>query len=104
MPGQLLHLGATVMCAHSGPAQPTKTEPRVLVNGMPAVTAVAPYTVAGCTLLQPPGPCLTAQWVSTATRVRIGGAPAVLSDGRAQCTPTATPLTVSATQTRVKGT
>ncbi|KOV88198.1 hypothetical protein ADL01_02300 [Streptomyces sp. NRRL WC-3618] len=103
MPGQLLHLGATVICAHSGPAQPTRTEPRVLISGMPTVTATAPYTVAGCTLLQPPGPCLTAQWVSTATRVRIGGLPALLSDGRAQCTPTGTPLSVLATQTRVKG-
>ena len=47
MPGFVLHLGATVMCAHGGQAQPTVPSPRVLVSGQPVVTQPAPYVVAG---------------------------------------------------------
>ena len=35
MPGFLLHVGATVLCAHGGQAQPTAPNPRVLVSGQP---------------------------------------------------------------------
>ena len=38
MPGFLLHVGATVLCAHAGQAQPTVPNPRVLVGGQPTVT------------------------------------------------------------------
>ena len=41
-PGPLLHLGATVLCAHGGQAQPTAPNPRVLVSGQPMVTMAAP--------------------------------------------------------------
>ena len=37
MPGFLLHVGATVLCAHGGQAQPTAPNPRVLVSGQPTV-------------------------------------------------------------------
>ena len=65
MPGFVLHLGATVMCAHAGQAQPTAPNPRVLVSGQPVTTQVAPYVVAGCPFVPPGGngPCVTAQWV-----------------------------------------
>ena len=48
MPGFVLHVGATVMCAHGGQAQPTAPNPRVLVSGQPITTMTAPYVVAGC--------------------------------------------------------
>lgn len=105
MPGFLLHVGATVICAHGGQAQPTAPNPRVLVGGQPTVTMSAPYTVAGCSL--PPnagGPCVTAQWVTAATRVLSGGVPLLLQDSRSVCAPTGTPLNVVVTQVRVKGT
>ena len=35
MPGFLLHVGATVLCAHGGQAQPTVPNPRVLVGTYP---------------------------------------------------------------------
>ena len=38
MPGYLLHVGATVICAHGGQAQPTLPNPRVKVMGQPVVT------------------------------------------------------------------
>ncbi|NMG08787.1 hypothetical protein [Brasilonema sp. UFV-L1] len=104
MPGYLLHQGATVLCTHGGQAQPAVPYPRVRVSGQPIVTQPNPYLVAGCSL--PPvagGPCVTAQWVSAATRVRAGGLPVLLQDSQAICAPTGTPLNILVTQIRVKG-
>ncbi len=106
MPGFLLHLGSTVMCMHGGQAQPTAPNPRVLLGGQPVTTMTAPYAVAGCPFVPPggTGPCVTAQWVTSATRVMAGGAPVLLQDSQAVCTPTGTGLVVAVTQMRVKGT
>lgn len=102
MPGPVLHLGATVLCAHGGQAQPTAVSPRVLVNGMPAVTLGPPYTVAGCPFAtSQPQPCLTAQWTSGAVRVTSLGAPLLVQTGQAVCAPNGTPVVVAAVQTRV---
>jgi hypothetical protein len=104
MPGYLLHVGATVLCAHAGQAQATAPNPRVQVGGQPVTTLGAPYTIAGCAL--PPnagGPCVTANWVVAATRVLAGGQPLLLQDSVAVCVPTGTPLNVVVTQPRVKG-
>jgi hypothetical protein len=106
MPGFLLHVGATVLCAHGGQAQPTVPNPRVTVSGLPIVQLTTPYIVAGCALPPPPaanGPCITAQWVSAATRVTSNGQLVLLLDSQAICAPTGTPLVVSVTQTRVSG-
>lgn len=107
MPGFLLHLGATVLCAHGGQAQPTAPNPRVRAGGQPIVTQPAPYVVAGCTLPPPiaaNGPCVTAQWIVAAVRVRASGQPVLLQDSQAICAPTGTPLNNVMTQVRVKGT
>jgi hypothetical protein len=107
MPGFLLHQGATVLCAHAGQAQPTVPNPRVLVNGMPTVLVSTPYVIAGCALPPPPaanGPCVTAQFVTSATRVTSNGQPVLLMDSQAICAPTGTPLVVVVTQLRVTGT
>ena len=105
MPGFLLHVGATVICAHGGQAQPTTPNPRV--SNQPVVTQPAPYVVAGCPFTVPPGvssPCVTAQWVVAAVRVRVGGAPVLLQDSQAICAPNGTPLNILMTQVRVRGT
>ena len=105
MPGYLLHVGATVLCAHGGQAQPTVPNPRVRVGGQPIVTQPMPYVVAGCTLPPPAGgPCVTAQWVVGAVRVTANGQPVLLQDSQAICAPTGTPLNVLVTQVRVRGT
>jgi hypothetical protein len=106
MPGFLLHVGATVICAHGGQAQPTVPNPRVLVGGQPTVTISGPYVVAGCAFAPPAGngPCVTAQFVTAATRVMSNGQPLLLQDSQSVCAPTGTPLTVVVTQVRVKGT
>jgi hypothetical protein len=104
MPGQVLHVGATVLCSHAGQAQPTTPNPRVTLGGQQLVVLTTPYTVGGCPL--PPqagGPCVSAQWIVGATRVLAGGTPVLLQDSRSVCVPTGTPLTPTAVQVRVKG-
>lgn len=106
MPGFLLHLGATVTCAHAGQATPATPNPRVLVGGQPVVTLTSPWVVAGCTFPPPPtanGPCVTAQYVTASPRVLAGGQPVLLMDSQAICAPTGTPLVTTVTQTRVTG-
>jgi len=105
MPGFLLHLGATVLCSHAGQATPTAPNPRVTVTGQPTVAITSPYVIAGCTLPPPlaaNGPCVTAQYVTAATRVTSSGQPLLLFDSQAICAPTGTPLQTVVTQTRVK--
>jgi hypothetical protein len=105
MPGTLLHVGATVMCMHAGQAQPTTPNPRVLVSEQPTVTLLSPYVIAGCVFPPPAaggnGPCVTAKFVSSSTKVFSNGAPLLLLDSQAVCVPTGTPLLITATQTRV---
>jgi hypothetical protein len=105
MPGAVLHVGATVLCSHGGQATPASPFPRVTVSGQPVVTQTSPYTIAGCPLpSNAGGPCVTAQWVSGATRVMAGGAPVLVQSGSAVCTPTGVPLMVVQAQVRVTAT
>lgn len=104
MAGFLVHVGAQVLCAHGGQATPTVPNPRVTVSGQPTVSMTAPYIVAGCALPPPPaanGPCVTGQWLMGTTRVTSNGQPLVVQSSQAICAPTATPLLILLTQTRV---
>jgi hypothetical protein len=106
MPGFVLHMGAQVLCSHGGQATPASPEPRVQVSGQPVTTIASPYMVAGCALPPPiaaNGPCIMAQFITSATRVFANGVPLLLLDSQALCTPTATPLLIVASQTRVTG-
>ncbi len=105
MPGFLLHQGATVLCMHGGQAQPTVPNPRVTLSGQPVTTQPAPYVVAGCPFVVAgvPVPCVTAQWVTAATRVLAGGMPVLLQDSQAVCAPNGTGVNILVTQVRVKG-
>lgn len=105
MPGFILHQGATILCQHGGQAQATAPNPRVLVGNQPVVTLAAPHVVAGCPFTTPAGnplPCVTAQWVTGATRVLAGGVPVLLQDSQAVCIPNGTGVQVLVTQPRVK--
>lgn len=105
MPGFVLHQGATVLCMHGGQAIPTVPNPRVKVSGQLVVAQPPPYTVAGCPFVSGtvPTPCVTAQWVTAATRVRAGGMPVLLQDSQAVCTPNGTGVNIVVTQIRVRG-
>ena len=91
------------MCAHAGQATPAAPNPRVTVSGQPTVTLATPYLVAGCPFVPPGGngPCVTAQFVTAATRVTSNGQPLLLLDSQAICAPTGTPLLILVTQVRV---
>ena len=104
MPGFILHQGATVLCTHGGQAQPTVVSPRVTVSGQPIVLQPSPHTVAGCPFTTPggtPQPCITANWVSGATRITSNGMPVLLQDSQATCVPNGTPVTIVSTQSKV---
>jgi hypothetical protein len=102
MPGPILHLGATVLCAHGGQAMPTVPVPRVLVGGQPVATIASLYVVVGCPFVPPqPGPCVTGQWMVGATRVLALGQPVAIQTGMAVCVPTGTPLLPLVVQPRV---
>ncbi len=105
MPGFLLHQGATVLCAHGGQAMPSAPNPRVLLSGQPVAVQPAPHLVAGCpfNVGGGPSPCVTAQWVSAALRVRAGGMPVLLADSQAVCAPNGTPVSIVMIQVRVRG-
>jgi hypothetical protein len=104
MPGFLLHVGATVQCSHAGQAQPTVPNPRVTVNGQPTVTIAGPWAIAGCPLPSSAGgPCVTATFITSATRISSNGQPLLLLDSQALCAPTGVPLMILVTQTRVTG-
>ena len=103
MPGPLLHVGATVLCAHGGQATPTSPNPRVLVSGQPTVQQPLPYVIAGCALPPPiaaNGPCVTATWLTGTTRVLSNGMPLLVLSSQAICAPTGTPLIIAVTQIR----
>jgi hypothetical protein len=107
MPGAVLHAGATVCCSHNGQATPTTTNARVLVGGQPVVTLTTPYVISGCTLGSPAlgnGPCVTAQWITGASRVFASGRAVLITTGQAVCAPTGAPLTAVTAQTRVVAT
>ncbi|MGA3092421.1 MAG: hypothetical protein ABSD75_27770 [Terriglobales bacterium] len=106
MPAPILHIGATVLCAHGGQAIPTVPSPVVMVSGMPIATVAGPWTVAGCAFAPPAGngPCVSAQWVVGAVQVLSQGQPVVIMTGVAACVPTGTPLMPVMAQTMVLAT
>src|ERR1700716_4244407 len=104
MPGYLLHLTGPFLCLHAGQAKATVPNPRVKVSGQPTVQQPNPWTIAGCPFTTPAGiplPCVTAQWVTAATRLRSGGMPLLLQDSQAVCAPNATGVNIIVTQMRV---
>jgi hypothetical protein len=106
MPGFLLNVGSTVICAHGGQAKPTVPMPRVKVMGMPITVQPPPYVIAGCANPPPPvnvGPCITGLWVTASLRIKAMGMPVLLQDSQAVCVPTGTPLTVILANARVRG-
>ena len=96
MPGPVLHLGATVLCAATAGRRRRRAPNPAGAGLRPAGgrRMAAPYVVAGCPFVPPGGngPCVTAQWVVAATRVLAGGQPVVLHGQQAICAPTGTPL------------
>jgi hypothetical protein len=107
MPGMLVQVGATVMCAHAGTASPTVPNPRVTLGGAPSVLMSSIYSIAGCAFPPPPngnGPCVTGQWLTGTTRVLSNGQPLLCQSSTSTCVPTGTPMMITVTQMRVTAT
>src|ERR1700682_2916752 len=104
MPGFLLHVGSILHCAHAGEATPATPNSRVTVSGQPIVSQDSIFVIADCTLAEPNpgnGRCMTARFVTAASRVKASGFPVLLHTSQAVCSPTGTPLHIVQTQTRV---
>lgn len=111
MPGFLFHVGATALCPHGGQVSVVPSSPRVLVGGQPVATMADTYPIAGCAFTVPgpkPQPCVTVRWLVPATRVLVGGQPAILQTSTGLCQSAEQipqgPPNVVVTQIRVKGT
>lgn len=88
MPGPLLHVGASVNCPHGGMVSGVPSFPKVLLGGQVALTAPDQWLVAGCAFTVPPGkpqPCVKVLWTGPATKVLLGGKPAVLAASTGLC-------------------
>ena len=105
MSAYILHENATVQCMHTGKATPNPTDQRVKVGGQKVVTQSTTHSISSCSLpTQAGGPCVTAQWMTAATRVKASSRPVLLKSSQATCMPTGTGLNVLSTQTKVKAT
>jgi hypothetical protein len=84
VPGLLLHVSAVVQCFHKAPATVSPGLPKVLVGGQVVATTDSQITVTGCPFQVPappgtkPQPCVSVKWGSVATKVLVGGKPALL--------------------------
>lgn len=109
----LLHVGATVLCPHGASVTATAASQRVKAGGQTVVTFGDQFTVAGCPFTLPtvppkPQPCVRVQWTVPASRVRVGGQPAIVRDSTGLCLSIEQipqgPPNVVVTQIRAKGT
>lgn len=88
MPGPLFHVGAVALCPHAGQVSVVSSNTRVLVSGQPVATLADTYPIAACVFTVPgpkPQPCVTVRWLVPATRVLVGGSPAILQTSTGLC-------------------
>lgn len=109
MPGNMMHVNATVTCPHGGQATVVPAQSRVLVSTQPVATLASLYTVAGCvfTVGPKPQPCVIVRWLVPSARVQVGGSPALLAAPPGICQSAEQipqgPAIVAVVQTRVVG-
>ena len=96
MPGPLLHLGATVLCAHGGQAQPTAPNPRVLVSGPAGRDAGGALRWSPAARSSPPARQRAVRHRAVGRRRRRAcsstASRCCCIDSQAVCAPTGTPL------------
>jgi hypothetical protein len=105
-----MHVGATTICPHGGQVSIASTNTRVFVGRQLVATQSDTFTVSGCTFTVPPGkpqPCVMVKWLVAASRIMVGGKPAVLQNSIGLCQSAEQipqgPPNVVMTQIRVKG-
>lgn len=107
--GKIVEVGASAKCSHGGSVSISPGSSKVKVDGKAAAIKSDTFTIAGCTFTIPPSkpsPCTKIKWLTAATKVKIEGQAAILSDGNALCQSAEQapqgPPTISSTQTKVK--
>lgn len=110
MPGFLMQVGTTAICPHGGQMSIITTNTKVLLGGQPATTMSDTFLIGGCAFTIPPGkpqPCVLVKWMTPASRIMIGGKPAILQNSVGLCQSVEQipqgPPNVIMTQIRVKG-
>ncbi len=109
MPGYLLDQGVAAQCPHIGQVQATPGQTRVRIKSQAVLGSNAALSISSCqslTLSSGAIPnCSGAQWLTTATRIKISGQPALLVDSTAQWLGSAVvaPPVVLSSQNRVRG-
>src|SRR5262245_56443509 len=110
MAGQIVMVGATLRCPHSGQVSVATSNTRVLLGGQPAATVADTYAITGCTFTvgTKPQPCVQVQWLEPATRVLANNQLVILDNSSGLCLSADQipqgPPTVIATQARVRAT
>jgi hypothetical protein len=109
MPGNLMHLNATVLCPHGGRVTFQPSQTRGTVGGQVVWTVADTATIVGCpfTAGSKPQPCVTVQWVTPSARVQAGGAQVITQGSAGLCLsaeriPQGAPV-ISVVQQRVVG-
>jgi hypothetical protein len=108
MASELVQVGATIQCPHSGQATIMSSNVRVKASGSAVALQNDQTTVAGCSFMigSVPSPCLMVQWLVPAVRVKVSGSPVLLKSSSGLCQGSAPqgPPSIQTTQVRVKGT
>jgi hypothetical protein len=78
---------ATMMCPHGGTVLATPTSASVQAGGGPVLTSADTFVIAGCPFMiaMVPSPCISVQWLATATASTRGGAPTLTVASTALC-------------------
>ena len=114
MPGFLVTTASSIICTHGATVSIVSGNTRVKAAGAFVAVLSDVGTVSGCPFQIPfgsgtkPQPCITVRFLVPATRVRIGGQPALLQTSSGICLSAEQipqgPPTVVSTQMRVKAT
>jgi hypothetical protein len=110
MSGLSLTAASTLMCPHGGQVTITPASTRATAGGAPIATSADTFIIAGCPFTLPgptPSPCIQVQWIVPSLRVKASGGPALDAGSVGLCLAATGapqgPVSVSATQSRVKG-
>jgi len=105
MGAPLVTIDATIMCAHGGTAKIIPTNTRVKAGGAFVATQACTVMIAGCPFTVPPGvptPCIPAQWMVTALRVKVMGNPVITQSSVGMTTGMGPPVPLQIVQTQAK--
>jgi hypothetical protein len=114
MSSELVQVGATIQCPHAGQATITPSNQRVKAGGASVAVLADSTSISGCSFQVPAGPstkpqpCVMAQWLMGAVRVKVMGQAVLLKTSSGLCQsaeqiPQGKP-NIQMTQMRVKGT